>query len=161
VVIAPERAQGLELHDRREMAGMAADATEGLRSVNEFPTRGQPLMEILFAIKLRRAAALATLLSEPSRTFGRSLSKGRVCYALRMIPDFKGHYFVEDKKPNEPPSRHHSVKCGIKAELRPDGSIDFLNGNAIVGISGSVELDTLLEAPAYKWPPDLGHSVST
>jgi hypothetical protein len=51
-------------------------------SVNEFPTRGQALMEILSAMKLRQAAALDTLLSEPSCTFGRSLSKGWGCYAL-------------------------------------------------------------------------------
>jgi hypothetical protein len=67
-----------------------------------------------------------------------------------MISDFKGHYFVEDTNPDEQPSRQHCVKCGIKAELRPDGSIDFLNGKAVVGISGTVELDTLLEAPPCK-----------
>jgi hypothetical protein len=61
---------------------MAVGATEGLWSVHEFPPRGQALMEILFAMKLRHAAALATLLSEPSCSFERSLSKGRVCYAL-------------------------------------------------------------------------------
>jgi len=102
------------------------------------------------ALRVNFAAALATLLSEPFCTFERWLSKGRVCYNLSMISDFKGHYFVEDTKPNEPPSWHHCTRCGIKAELRPDGSIDFLNGSAIVGISGSVELDTLLEAPACK-----------
>jgi hypothetical protein len=69
---------------------------------------------------------------------------------FEVISDFKSHYFVEDMKPNELPSRHHCLRCGIKAELRPDGSIDFLNGKAVVGISGSVELDTLLEAPACK-----------
>ena len=42
-----------------------------------------------------------------------------------MIRDFKGHHFVEDAKPGEPPSAHHCDRCGLKASLRPDGSILF------------------------------------
>ena len=42
-----------------------------------------------------------------------------------MIADFKGHHFVEDSKPGEPPSLHHCDRCGLKASLRPDGSIYF------------------------------------
>ncbi len=42
-----------------------------------------------------------------------------------MIPDFKGHHFVEDSKPGEPPSTHHCDRCGLKAALRPDGSVFF------------------------------------
>jgi len=42
-----------------------------------------------------------------------------------MIPDFKGHHFVEDSEPGEPPSRHHCEQCGMEAMLRPDGSIFF------------------------------------
>jgi hypothetical protein len=38
-------------------AEVVAGATEGLWSVNEFPTRSQALMEILTAMKLRHAAA--------------------------------------------------------------------------------------------------------
>jgi hypothetical protein len=42
-----------------------------------------------------------------------------------MIPDFKGHHFVEDSKPGEPPSAHHCEQCGMEALLKPDGSIFF------------------------------------
>lgn len=42
-----------------------------------------------------------------------------------MIPDFKGHHFVEDSKIGEPPSVHHCDRCGLKASLRPDGSVYF------------------------------------
>lgn len=42
-----------------------------------------------------------------------------------MIPDFKGHHFVEDCQPGEPPSLHHCDRCGLKASLRPDGSVLF------------------------------------
>ena len=42
-----------------------------------------------------------------------------------MIPEFKGHHFVEDSKPGEPPSLHHCDRCGLKASMRPDGSVYF------------------------------------
>jgi hypothetical protein len=42
-----------------------------------------------------------------------------------MIPEFKGHHFVEDSKPGEPPSSHHCDRCGLKGSLRPDGSVYF------------------------------------
>jgi hypothetical protein len=42
-----------------------------------------------------------------------------------VIPDFKGHHFVEDSKPGEPPSFHHCERCGMKALLRPNGSAYF------------------------------------
>ena len=42
-----------------------------------------------------------------------------------MIPDFKGHHFVEDSKPGEPEGPHHCDRCGLKASLRPDGSVLF------------------------------------
>ncbi len=42
-----------------------------------------------------------------------------------MIPDFKGHHFAEDSAPNEPPGPHHCIRCGLKASLRPDGSVFF------------------------------------
>jgi hypothetical protein len=42
-----------------------------------------------------------------------------------MIPDFKSHHFVEDFTPGEPPSLHHCKRCGLKASMRPDGSIHF------------------------------------
>ena len=65
-----------------------------------------------------------------------------------VIPDFKGHHFVEDTKPNEAPSRHHCERCGMKAVLRPDGSIDFLDASeAPVAISGNAHLDTSPVAP--------------
>jgi hypothetical protein len=60
-----------------------------------------------------------------------------------MIPDFKGHHFVEDAKPNEPPARHHCEKCGMKAVLRPHGSTDFDDGSGMaVRISTDVPLNT-------------------
>ena len=42
-----------------------------------------------------------------------------------MIPDFKGHHFAEDSMPGEPPGAHHCDRCGLKASLRPDGSVFF------------------------------------
>jgi hypothetical protein len=42
-----------------------------------------------------------------------------------MIPDFKGHHFLEDSKPGEPPSTHHCDQCGLKVSLRPGGSAYF------------------------------------
>src|SRR5258708_672490 len=42
-----------------------------------------------------------------------------------MMRDFKGHHFVEDSKHGEPPSTHHCDRCGLKAALRPDGSVFF------------------------------------
>jgi hypothetical protein len=42
-----------------------------------------------------------------------------------VIPDFKGHHFVEDSKPGEPPSLHHCDRCRLKASMRPDGSVYF------------------------------------
>ena len=46
-----------------------------------------------------------------------------------MIADFKGHHFVEDWRPNEPPSRHHCERCGMQAVLQPDGSTNFVDGS--------------------------------
>ena len=60
-----------------------------------------------------------------------------------MIPDFRGHHFLKDSKPNEPPSEHHCERCGMKALLRPDGSTDFEDGSgALVEISARVPLNT-------------------
>jgi len=42
-----------------------------------------------------------------------------------MIAGFKGHHFVEDSKPGEPPGPHHCDRCGLKASMRPDGSVYF------------------------------------
>ena len=54
-----------------------------------------------------------------------------------MIPDFKGHHFVEDWKPNAPPSRHHCEQCGMEAMLRPDGSTLFAVGRRGVFLKAS------------------------
>lgn len=60
-----------------------------------------------------------------------------------VIADFKGHHFVEDWQPNEPPLRHHCERCGIKAVLQPDGSTDFVDGSgAPVRIGAGVALST-------------------
>jgi hypothetical protein len=59
-----------------------------------------------------------------------------------MIRDFKGHHFVEDAKPNEPPSRHHCERCGMKAVLQPDGSTQFDDGTgAAITIAPQVPLN--------------------
>ena len=59
-----------------------------------------------------------------------------------MIPDFKGHHFFEDFKPGEPPSRHHCELCGVKAMLKPDGSVDFADGAEVpIRISSLVQVN--------------------
>ena len=59
-----------------------------------------------------------------------------------MIPDFKGHHFVEDSRPDEWPIRHHCIRCPMKAELSPDGSADFHDGRGTsVAISGTVPVN--------------------
>jgi hypothetical protein len=58
-----------------------------------------------------------------------------------MIPDFKGHHFVEDSKLGEWPIRHHCERCSMKAQLRADGSADFRDKRGtLVGISGTVPM---------------------
>lgn len=58
-----------------------------------------------------------------------------------MIPDFKGHHFVEDSKPGEWPIQHHCEGCSTKAELSADGSVDFRNERGIlVAISATVPM---------------------
>jgi hypothetical protein len=44
---------------------------------------------------------------------------------VHMIPDFKGHHFMEDAKKGEAPGPHHCDRCGLKASSRPDGSVFF------------------------------------
>jgi hypothetical protein len=56
-----------------------------------------------------------------------------------MIPDFKGHHFVEDSEPGEPPSTHHCERCGMEAMVRPDGSIFFNLRQISQGRSHSAE----------------------
>jgi hypothetical protein len=56
-----------------------------------------------------------------------------------VIPDFKGHHFVEDSKASEWPIQHHCEGCSMKAELSADGSVDFRDRRGtLVGISGTV-----------------------
>jgi hypothetical protein len=48
------------------------------------------------------------------------------------MPDFKGHHFTEDSRHSEPPGPHHCDRCGLKASLRPDGSVFFdIQGNGV------------------------------
>jgi hypothetical protein len=62
-----------------------------------------------------------------------------------MIPDFKGHHFVEDFKPGEPPSWHHCKRCGVKGMLKPDGSVEFVAGTGVsVRISSLVQVNIRL-----------------
>jgi hypothetical protein len=57
-----------------------------------------------------------------------------------MIPDFKGHHFVEDSKPGEFPLLHHCDRCGLKAVLTSDGSAEFHDGTV-----SSVRLSSLVQ----------------
>ena len=62
-----------------------------------------------------------------------------------MIPDFKGHHFVETSKPDEFPIRHHCELCGMKAVLWPGGSAEFADGTkATVRISSLIQLNIRL-----------------
>ena len=72
-----------------------------------------------------------------------------------MIPDFKGHHFVEDLKANQQPSEHHCERCGMKAVLTADGSIKFhASKGVLVEINGKrVPLDTS-PVPPCKGLPD-------
>jgi len=59
-----------------------------------------------------------------------------------MIPDFKGHHFVEDSKPNEPPAPHHCERCEMKATLNPDGSTEFDDGSEVrISVSAGAPLN--------------------
>ena len=83
---------------------------------------------------------------------GGGTQKARSCNQIveqasirNMIPDFKGHHFVEDLKPDEPPSWHHCERCGMKALLRPNGSTYFdVAGSDVLTINAGVPLDTSL-----------------
>ena len=59
-----------------------------------------------------------------------------------MIPDFKGHHFVEDSYPGGPPALHfHCERCRVKAILKPDGSAEFVAlGEVSVTISRLIQL---------------------
>ena len=72
------------------------------------------------------------------------MKPNRVASVYRsVIADFRGHHFVEDWQPNEPPSRHHCERCGMQAVLQPDGSTDFVDGSGVpVRIGGGVALNT-------------------
>jgi hypothetical protein len=62
----------------------------------------------------------------------------------RVIPDFKGHHFVEDSKPGEPPSWHHCERCGMKALLRPNGSTYFDIDGTVRGLARSYSRHRIL-----------------
>jgi hypothetical protein len=65
-----------------------------------------------------------------------------------MIPDFKGHHFVEDALPHKPASLHHCERCGMKAVTNPDGSIDFhVAPGLVVMVSGEALLVTSVIRP--------------
>src|SRR5580704_6570492 len=70
-----------------------------------------------------------------------------------MIPDFKGHQFVEDFTPGEPPSLHHCGRCGLKASLRPDGSIyfDIQRIGVFLRTSNSMRFNTSRIPPCKDW----------
>jgi hypothetical protein len=70
-----------------------------------------------------------------------------------MISDFKGHHFVEDSKPGEPPSLHHCARCGLKASLRPDGSVffDIQKTGVFLKTSNSLPFNTLRIQRCKTW----------
>ena len=70
-----------------------------------------------------------------------------------MIPDFKGHHFVEDSKPGEPPSGHHCDRCGLKASLRPDGSVlfDIERRGVFLKTSPNLPFNTSRIPPCKNW----------
>jgi uncharacterized radical SAM superfamily Fe-S cluster-containing enzyme len=42
-----------------------------------------------------------------------------------MIPDFKGHRFVEDFNYDGQPAWYHCERCGMNVMVRTDGAMDF------------------------------------
>ncbi len=70
-----------------------------------------------------------------------------------MIPDFKGHHFVEDSKPGEPPSLHYCDRCGLKASMRPDGSVyfDIQRTGVFLRTSNSAPFNTSRIPPCKEW----------
>jgi hypothetical protein len=60
----------------------------------------------------------------------------------RVIPDFKGHHFVEDSKQGEPPSWHHCERCGMKALLIPNGSTYYNIDGTVLRMNSDVPLST-------------------
>ena len=70
-----------------------------------------------------------------------------------MIPDFKGRHFVEDCEQGEPPSLHHCERCGLKASLRPDGSVffDIERNGVFLRTSNSVPFNTSRIPPCKEW----------
>jgi hypothetical protein len=77
-----------------------------------------------------------------------------------MIPDFKGHHFVEDSKAGEPPKLHHCDRCGLKASLRPDGSIffDIERNGVFLKTSTTLPYNTS-RVPLCSRPPHFGRST--
>jgi hypothetical protein len=77
-----------------------------------------------------------------------------------MIPDFKGHHFVEDSKAGEPPGLHHCDRCGLKASLRPDGSIffDVERNGVFLKTSTTLPYNTS-RVPLCSRPPPFGRST--
>jgi hypothetical protein len=70
-----------------------------------------------------------------------------------MIPAFKGHHFVEDFKLGEAPGPHHCDRCGLKASLRPDGSVFFDIGRngVFLKTSNSAPFNTSRIPPCKEW----------
>jgi hypothetical protein len=70
-----------------------------------------------------------------------------------MIPGFKGHHFVEDYQPGEPPSLHHCARCGLKAKMTPDGSIlfDTERKGVFLKTSNSSPYNTSRIPPCKEW----------
>jgi len=59
-----------------------------------------------------------------------------------MIPDFKGHHFIEDSQLGDGSIRHHCDRCEMEAFSRSDGWTDFYvgTGESFVAVSGNAML---------------------
>jgi len=70
-----------------------------------------------------------------------------------VIADFKGHHFVEDSEPGEPPSLHHCDRCGLKASLRPGGSVyfDIERTGVFLKTSNNAPFNTSRIPPCQEW----------
>ena len=57
-----------------------------------------------------------------------------------MIPDFKGHHFVEITRQ---PEHYRCERCGMVAEMQSDRSVHFIDGTGITtGLNFNVPLET-------------------
>ena len=74
-----------------------------------------------------------------------------------MIPDFKGHHFVEDFNYTGQPSRYHCERCGMNGIVRTDGSLDFEVSRTTHVVIGGTFPQSHLVPPCSISSRKLGH----